>query len=173
MYYLTALFYLIWNDNSFALKVTDCVELRLPPFLHPMMYQSVPTVWTPRPSPEIAAINILDDLPIVSIQGFVETHRGCSTINKKTWCISYLAMFVLKNNDKDLYFLLLHHLNLEKVLHFEKKKVWAPSDFVSTNKAGKGLDPTPSIYIYNEFCWFASFINIIFDFSVRIVCGSC
>ena len=136
------------------------------------MYQSVPTVWTPRPSSEIAAINILD-LPIFSIQGFVETHRGCSTINKKTWCISYLAMIVLKNNDKNLYFLLLHQLYLEKVLHFEKKKVWAPSDFVSTNKAGKGLDPTPSIYIYNEFCWFASFINIIFDFSVRIVCGSC
>ena len=152
--------------------MTDCVELRLPSSLHLMMYQSVPTVWTPRPSSEIAAINILD-LPIFSIQGFVETHRGCSTINKQTWGISCLAMFVLKNYDKDLYFLMLHQLNLEKVLHIEEKKVWAPSDFVSTNKAKKGLDPTLSIYIINEFRWFASFINIIFHFSVRIVCGSC
>ena len=92
MYYLTALFYWIWNDNSFALQVADCVELRLPPFLHPMMYQSVPTVWTPRPSPEIAAINILDDLPIVFI-----------------------------NNDEELSFFKSDQWNLEKVHHLEEK----------------------------------------------------
>ena len=47
MYHLTTLLYWIWHNNSFALQVTDCVELRLPPSLHPMMYQSVPTVGHP------------------------------------------------------------------------------------------------------------------------------
>ena len=105
-----------------------------------------PTVWIPRPSHEIPAIYILDDLPIVSIQGFVETHQGWSTINKQTWCINRLVMFFL-NNDKELFPFKSGDKNLEEVHHLEKK-VWAPFDLVSTNEAGK------KVWIdHNQYNW--------------------